>query len=526
MTINEQEKLVIELYNKNINNIIDFVDFKKDIFGRYKINPPQNSDILKIYNDLVSRNIIKKNYNFELLCKKHRVRTLSGVAVIAILTKPYKCPGNCAFCPTQEDMPKSYLSNEPAVMRAIENEFDPKKQVEFRLKSLKNTGHDTSKIEIIIMGGTWSYFDYEYKEYFIKSVFDALNGFDSDTLEESQINNEKSENRCVGLTLETRPDYINEKELIEMRKFGATRIEIGVETIYDDVFELNKRGHFVKEVIEATKLLKDTGFKVCYHLMPGLPGSSVKRDFEMFEKVYNDEKFCPDMVKIYPCVVTKNAEIYNWVKDGTYIPYSDSELMKLLIEIKKITPYWVRINRLIRDIPSTSIEYGNKIPNLREIIKREMLKNGDSCNCIRCREIKEEIINKDDIKLFIDKYEASSGIEYFLSFENNERTILYSFLRLRIPSYYFSKKEHFISDLDKCSIIREIHTYGRVTNFSEKENKNTQHIGFGKNLIKEAEKITLEYKIKKIAVISGIGVKEYYKKNGFEKSGTYMIKNL
>ncbi|MCF7906539.1 tRNA uridine(34) 5-carboxymethylaminomethyl modification radical SAM/GNAT enzyme Elp3 [Patescibacteria group bacterium] len=526
MTIKEQEKLVIELYNQNINNISDFVDMKKNIFGRYKLNPPQNSDVLKIYNDLVFRNIIKKNYNFEFLCKKHRVRTLSGVAVIAILTKPYKCPGNCAFCPTQEDMPKSYLSNEPAVMRAIKNNFDPKKQIEFRLNSLKNTGHDTSKIEIIIMGGTWSYFDYEYKEYFIKSVFDALNGFDSKNLEEAQINNETSKNRCVGLTLETRPDYINEKELIEMRKFGTTRVEIGVESIYDDVFDLNKRGHHVKEVVEATKLLKDAGFKICYHLMPGLPGSSLKRDFEMFEKIYTDQNFCPDMVKIYPCVVTKNAEIYNWVKNGSYIPYSDSELMELLIEIKKITPYWVRINRLIRDIPSTSIEYGNKIPNLREIIKREMNKNGDSCNCIRCREIKGENIDKNNIKLFIDKYEASSGIEYFLSYENKERTVLYSFLRLRIPSYYFSKKDNFIPELKNCSIIREIHTYGLVTNLLEKENKNTQHIGFGKKLIKEAEKITLEYNIKKIAVISGVGVKEYYKKIGFIKSGTYMIKAL
>jgi elongator complex protein 3 len=526
MTIKEQENLVIELYNKKIDNVLDFVNSKRIFFGRHKVSPPQNSDVLKIYNDLVSRNILKKDYNFESLCKKHRGRTLSGVAVIAILTKPYECPGNCAFCPTQKDMPKSYLSNEPAVMRAIKNDFDPKKQVEFRLTSLKNTGHDTSKIEIIIMGGTWSYIDYEYKEYFIKSVFDALNGFDSKTLEESQINNELAKNRCVGLTLETRPDYINEEELIEMRKFGATRVEIGVETVYDDVFKLNKRGHSIKEVIEATRLLKDAGFKVCHHLMPGLPGSSLERDYEMFEKIYNDPNFCPDMVKIYPCVVTKNAEIYDWVKNGSYVPYSDSELKNLLIKIKKITPYWVRINRLIRDIPSTSIEYGNKIPNLREIVKKEMAKNGDVCNCIRCREIKEENINKDNIKLFIDKYEASSGVEYFLSFENEERTTLYSFLRLRIPSYYFSKKENFIPELKNCSIIREIHTYGRVTNFSEKENKNTQHIGFGKKLIKEAEKITLEYNIKKIAVISGVGVREYYKKSDFKKVGTYMIKDL
>lgn len=526
MITKEQEKLVIELYNQDIKSFQDFVDVKKNIFGRYKLNPPQNSEVLRVYNDLVSKNIIKKDYNFEFLCKKHRVRTLSGVAVIAILTKPYECPGNCAFCPTQEDMPKSYLSNEPAVMRAIENDFDPKKQIEFRLNSLKNTGHDTSKIEVIIMGGTWSYFDYEYKEYFIKSVFDALNGFDSETLEESQINNELSEHRCVGLTLETRPDYINEEELIEMRKFGTTRVEIGVESIYDDVFDLNKRGHYVKEVIDATKLLKDAGFKICYHLMPGLPGSSVKRDFEMFERIYADQNFCPDMVKIYPCVVTKNAEIYDWVKNGSYVPYSDSELMELLIKIKKITPYWIRINRLIRDIPSTSIEYGNKIPNLREIIKRKMDKNSDVCNCIRCREIKGENIDKDDIKLFIDKYEASSGVEYFLSFENEKRNVLYSFLRLRIPSYYFSKDEHNISELKNCSIIREIHTYGLVTNLLEKDNKNTQHIGFGKKLIKEAEKITLEYNIKKIAVISGVGVKEYYKKIGFKKAGTYMVKEL
>jgi len=543
---NIYEKFVIELYNSKFITLEDFVLNKKRIFGRAKINPPSNSEILEIYNHLVDKKIIERNKLFEKYCKKHKIRTLSGVSVISILTEEAPCPGNCAFCPSEKDMPKSYLPNEPAVMRAIKCNFDAYKQVVARLSALKHTGHDTSKNEIIIMGGTWSYLNKKYQEKYILNVFKGLN-FDINKLKfiplliqeklsknnikkiqiEQKIN-EKANNRCVGLTLETRPDYINEEELKRMRLFGCTRIEIGVQSTFDDVLNLNRRGHNIEKTIEATRLMKDAGFKICYHMMPNLSGSNLDKDYKMFYDLYNDQNFKPDMLKIYPCVVVKSTDIYKWYQEKKYIPYTDEELINLLIKIKSITPYWVRINRLVRDIPSTSIVAGNKIPNLREIVNKKMHEEGLCCNCIRCREIKDKEIDINNIEMFIEKYNASSGVEYFISFEDSDRKNILSFLRLRIPSNYFSHKEHFIHELNDCTIIREIHTYGIVSSVGEKESDDkSQHHGLGKKLIQEAERITKEeYNIKKIAVISGIGVREYYKKNGFKQIDTYMIKDL
>ena len=543
---NIYEKFVIELYNSKFVSLEDFVLNKKRIFGQAKINPPSNSEILEIYNHLVDKKIIERNKLFEKYCKKHKIRTLSGVSVISILTEEAPCPGNCAFCPSEKDMPKSYLPNEPAVMRAIKCNFDAYKQVVARLSALKHTGHDTSKNEIIIMGGTWSYLNKKYQEKYILNVFKGLN-FDINKLKfiplliqeklsknnikkiqiEQKIN-EKANNRCVGLTLETRPDYINEEELKRMRLFGCTRIEIGVQSTFDDVLNLNRRGHKVEKTIEATRLMKDAGFKICYHMMPNLPGSNLDKDYKMFYDLYNDQNFKPDMLKIYPCVVVKSADIYKWYQEKKYIPYTDEELINLLIKIKSITPYWVRINRLVRDIPSTSIVAGNKIPNLREIVNKKMHEEGLCCNCIRCREIKDKEIDINNIEMFVEKYDASFGIEYFISFEDSERKNILSFLRLRIPSNYFSHKKHFIDELNNCAIIREIHTYGIVSSVGEKESDDkSQHHGLGKKLIQEAERITKEeYNIQKLAVISGIGVREYYKKNGFKQVGTYMIKDL
>lgn len=539
MELTRNQEFVIELY-KNldaINDVEDFVLAKKRIFGQDKISPPTNSDTLKIYNELVGLKQLQKSEKFERFCKKHKARTLSGVSVIAILTEERPCPGNCAFCPTEPDMPKSYLSNEPAVMRAVKCKFNAFSQIQARINALKTNGHDTSKNEIIIMGGTWSYLEPTYQEKFILDTFKGLNNNNevsdnTNLLEEiknQQSINETTENRCVGLTLETRPDYIDEKELVRMREFGCTRIEIGVQTIFDDIATLNKRGHLVNATIKATKLMKDAGFKICYHMMPGLPGSNIEKDIKMFDELYNNQNFKPDMIKVYPCVVVKNAEIYNWMISGKYKPYNNEELFNLLIEIKKLTPYWIRINRLIRDIPSTSIEGGNKIPNLREIVLKKMNQSGLKCNCIRCREIRDKEFNIDDIDLFIEEYEASNGIEYFLSFEDKTRENIFSFLRLRIPSQYFSKEKHFIKELNNSAIIREIHTYGEVVSFN-KENKkeDTQHIGFGRRLIEKAEEIIKQKypEIEKIAVIAGVGVRGYYKKNGFKLEGTYMTKKI
>lgn len=421
-------------------------------------------------------------------------------------------------------MPKSYLSNEPAVMRAIGAKFDPFNQVTVRLKALQANGHPTDKVEIIVLGGSWSAYTKQYQTQFIKRCFDALNGPSkklAKDLNQAQIWNETAKNRCVGLTLETRPDMITEQEIKRFRELGCTRVELGVQSIYDPVLKLNKRGHSVKQVIDATKLLKLAGFKVMYHMMPNLPGSTPAKDLKMFKELFKNPNFQPDLLKIYPCIVTKDAPLYRWFKQKKYKPYSEKQIKNLLIKIKQQIPYYVRLTRLIRDIPAESIIAGNKITNLRQIIHNEV---PGICKCIRCREAghhdgKWQMANG-KLNLRIQKYHASDGIEYFLSFESKDKKVLYAFLRLRINN----DGDNFIDELKNAALIRELHTYGQMAPLGKAGI--VQHLGLGKKLMAEAEIITRKNKVKKIAIISGIGVRQYYKKLGYRLVGTYMVKNL
>ncbi len=528
-----------------------FLKLKRKASKKFGLQNPTNIELLKTYREMTKNNVILRqaqgdiNKTIENLLITKNMRTLSGVAVIAVLTKPYPCPGTCKFCPNEKDMPKSYLSNEPAVMRAILTDFHPYKQVQARLKSLETTGHKTDKIELIIMGGTFSYLPKQYQTWFVKECFRACNGAvgaDRDLPLQHKLN-EKAKHRIIGLTLETRPDYIDEKEIIRMRKLGATRVELGVQSIYDDVLKLNKRGHSVTATIRATRLLKEAGFKINYHLMPNLPGSNYKRDLAMFKELFSNPDFQPDMLKIYPCVVVKNAPIYKWLKTGKYKPYSDQELIELLAEIKKIIPYYVRIMRLIRDIPSTSIVAGNKISNLRQVLKKKSEEEKWQCKCIRCREVRDKFIPRSDVgagrdlplRLFRQDYNASNGKEIFLSFEDRERKNIYSLLRLRINSGVHSlecilrqaQDDDYRLKPELQAIIREVHTYGQMMPIKSKNKKSPQHIGLGKKLILEAERITQkEFNLKKITVISGVGVRDYYRKLGYRLENGYMVKNL
>ncbi len=540
--MNINEYIINQLFKKipvrNQNEY--FLKLKRKASKKFGLPNPTNIEVLEVYRKMVKSKKIKPSKKIEDLLITKNIRTLSGVAVIAVLTKPYACPGTCVYCPTEKDMPKSYLSNEPAVMRAILTDFHPYKQVTARLKSLKATGHKTDKIELIIMGGTFSYFPKQYQTWFVKECFRACNKIDlklkTKNLKQLQKINERSKHRIIGLTLETRPDYIDEKEIIRMRKLGATRVELGVQSIYDDVLKLNKRGHNIKETIKATRLLKEAGFKINYHMMPDLPGSNYKKDLEMFKELFSNPDFQPDMLKIYPCVVVKNSPIYKWWKNGKHKPYSDKKLLELLTEIKKIIPYYVRITRLIRDIPSTSIVAGNKISNLRQVLKKKSEEEGWRCKCIRCREIRNEnpfLLKEggvviENLKLFRQDYNASGGKEIFLSFEDKERKNIYSLLRLRIndeiPPAPFLKRGK-IAVLQDAAIIREVHTYGQMLSLKSKSKKSPQHIGLGKKLILEAERITQEeFNLKKIAVISGVGVRDYYRKLGYGLEDEYMVK--
>lgn len=457
-----------------------------------------------------------QNSQLEKLFRKRGIRSESGVNVVAILTKPLSCPGKCIYCPTPKNMPKSYLPTEPAVLRAVRVDFSPRKQILARLQSLEATGHDASKIELIVMGGTWSAHSHDYQSSYIRACYSALNNSKKpQSLAISQKQNEKSKHRAVGLTLETRPDYITPDELRRMREFGCTRVEIGVQTIYDDIHRLCQRGHGVAEIKTATRLLREAGFKITYHMMLNLPGSNPSRDVAMFEQLFTDPELCPDQIKIYPCVLTADSELEKWYKSGKWKPYSDKVLVNTLVKIKVQIPEWVRVIRVIRDIPATDILAGSKVSNLRQILQENQVQ----CRCIRCREIRTDI--PQNPKLIIRKFRAGEGEEVFLSFEDKSSDKIIALARL-----YLAKKSHRIfPTLDNSAILRELHVYGEHTSVGRKS-ASSQHTGFGRKLLAESEKIARESGFSRMAIISGVGVRGYYRKFGYKLDQTYMVKNL
>jgi len=494
----------------------DLDSFKREIAKKYEIPCPSNIGLLEAYHKLVKNKIVKKSPILEELLRTRPIRSLSGIVNISVLTKPYPCPGKCLYCPTEKGIPKSYVSGEPAVERAKKLNYDPYLQVRKRIEMLKLEGHPTDKIELRIVGGTWSYYPKKYQNWFIKKCFDAGNKKSSKDLKRAQKLNEMARHRIVGLSIETRPDFINLSEIKRLRGLGVTMVELGVQSIYDDILKLNLRGHGVKETIISTELLKDAGFKVLYQMMPNLPGSNLKKDEKMFGELFSNPNFQPDLLKIYPCALLKEAPLYKWWKAGKYKPYTESQLINLVKKIKKKIPYYVRIQRITRDIPSQKVIIGPaKISNLRQIIAREMEREGWQCRCIRCREVREKYEPKEKLYLYRQDYDASGGREIFLSFENKNRTKLYSLLRLRITS-------------QNKATVREIHTYGQLYPLRGRVALiSPQHKGLGKKLIKEAEKIAKnEFGLNKIAVISGVGVRNYWKKLGYKLKDTYMIKNL
>ncbi len=496
---------------------------------------PKKSDLLAVYHKLVKKNKIKTNTVLEKLLTKRAVRTLSGVSIITVLTKPHPCPGKCVYCPDEKAMPKSYISDEPAAARALQLLFDPYEQIVRRIDALQKNGHPTDKIELIVKGGTWNAYPLDYQYWFILRCFQACNSRNlkskiknlkleleklKNSLIKEQSKNETARHRIVGLTLETRPDFINKKTVWQMREQGCTRVELGAQTIDDKILKTVKRGHGSTEIKNAMKLLKLYGFKVDLHLMPQLPGATPSKDLKMMKEIFDNPDYRPDMIKIYPCTVVKNSELYTWLKKGKYKPYSDKKLLETLIAFKTTVPRYVRISRLIRDIPSHHIEAGNKMTNLRQVIQTEMAKRGLKCNCLRCREIGHVDSRKLKVeslkpKLFIDKYEASDGKEYFLSFEDIKRNIVFAFCRLRVDKNGLFP-----------AFIRELHTYGQSLELKTRNKKDSQHKGFGKQLVAMSEKICKDNNIDTLAVISGVGVKGYYKKLGFKENQTYLVKKL
>jgi len=538
---------------------------------------PTSIELWAAYRGLLKKKSIKPSPKLERILRIKDVRTDSGVAPITVLTKPWACPGKCVYCPTEARMPKSYISSEPAAARALSLDFDPYRQVTQRVGALERNGHQANKIELIIKGGTWSAYPWKYRRWFVKRCFDAANHFVSHrdpgldpgtgsrfvgrnvklrypSLEASLKANEKAGYRIIGLTVETRPERIDAEEIKRLREIGCTRVELGVQTLSDNVLKLTKRGHTVADVIRATALLKTAGFKVDYHILPGQPGSTPKRDLKDFQRVFADPDFRPDMVKIYPCVVMKGSELYEWTERGEFKPLEGSQLRDLLIEMKTLVPRYCRISRMIRDFPAKDIAFGTKVSNLRDEISHEMKKRGLACVCLRCREaghVPKVRGMKYAIRpcLFEEWYDNAGGREVFLSVEDKDRKAVFAFLRLRLPPPSVIARRpvrrvdeaisgdcsaplavtQIYSDfpvLRDAAIVRELHTYGTALDLNQTRSDAVQHKGYGKMLMHEAEKIAEREGYMKVAVISGIGVREYYKMLGYRLKETYMVKYL
>ena len=545
---------------KQLKPGINLDKLKKSAARKYKLKKiPTNIEILNLLNEKE-----RKLYKDYFITKP--VRTLSGVAPIAVMTKPLPCPhakkgGPCSYCPGGPssvfgDIPQSYTGKEPATMRGLRAGFDSYLQVFNRLEHYIVLGQVPEKVELIIMGGTFPSFEKEYQEEFVKYCFKALNDFseifykkkfdykkfneffelpcdvfnkertkriqdklrkikETCALEKEQERNETSKIRCVGLTIETRPDYGKLKEGNEMLRLGCTRVELGIQSVYDDVLDRIKRGHSVNDSIESIKILKDLGFKLNFHYMVGLPGIGT-RELDGLKELFLNEDFKPDMLKLYPCMVMKGTELYKEWKKGKYKPLTTEKAAEVIVEFKRYVPEYCRIMRVQRDIPSYATEAGPGRTNLRQYVNKILEDKKIKCRCIRCREIGRNI-KKGKVKLKVFEYKASKGKEFFISLEDDNS--LYGFCRLRFPSEFLRK------EITKDSaLIRELHVYGELTELGEKGK--VQHKGYGKLLLKKAEEISRKNKKNKIVVISGVGVREYYKKFGYKREDVYMVKKI
>ena len=472
------------------------------------------------------------------ILRKRPTRTISGVSVVAVMTSPYKCPHEtapCLYCPggPKDDeigTPQSYTGLEPAALRAIQNNYDPFQQTKSRLVQLSAIGHPISKIDLIIMGGTLFAHPKEYQKNFIKGCIDAVIGKKTEKIEKSIELAENSVNRLIGLTLETRPDCCSIEDLDYALNLGATRVEIGVQTLNDEIFNFIKRGHGVKEVTEAFQVLRDHSLKVTAHMMPFLPKSTPEMDLDVFKTLFTDERFIPDEIKIYPTLVIKGTELYHLWKNKEYIAPSNQEVVDFIVEVKKIIPKHIRIKRILRDIPAYKILGGPNKSNLRELVWERADHLNVRCRCLRCREVghlynKYKISPKlDDIRLNITKYDGSNGIESFIAFEDEKQDIIIGFLRLRYPSDKTTRPEII---KNKTTLVRELHVYGPEMELGESKGLAWQHQGYGRKLLEKAEEISKdEFDCNKIIVISGIGAREYYIKNGYKLDGPFVSKIL
>ena len=468
------------------------------------------------------------------------VRTSSGVAPVTVLTAPAGCPGQCIFCPDDWRMPKSYIFDEPGAQRAERDGFDPFKQTLGRIDAFESIGHDTSKVELLILGGTWSAYSQDYREWFVRRCFDAMNAYGdpdfvpSASLKEAQRRNVFSSHRNVGLVVETRPDWITPDEIRHLRLLGVTKVQIGVQSLDDEVLEMNMRGHSVAEVRHALGLLRTAGFKLHLHWMPNLYGATLDSDRVSFRSFFDDPAIRPDELKIYPCSLIAGTELYQRWLAGDYSPYSEQELVALLADIKPSVPPYTRINRLFRDIPAHHIAAGVKTSNLREVVQRELARRGERCGCIRCREVRRQQVREEALRLQVSTYTTDLTDEYFLQFVvaedgetgpevvNLERAPIAGFLRLSLPKTPLAGSRAFLDEIQGNALIREVHVYGPALAIGNAEAGAAQHVGIGTRLLAEARRISRNAGFNRISVIAATGTQAYYAARGFEAGELFM----
>ncbi len=535
----------------------EFAKYKKDLCKKHSVKKiPSNIQILlnAKKEDLKDIKIITKP-----------IRSISGVSVVAVMSAPFPCPhGKCTFCPGGPgsyygDVPQSYTGKEPSTMRGIRNNYDAYLQVFNRLEQYVAIGRVPDKVELIIMGGTFPSYDINYQNSFVRDCYMAMNDFgklffpkgefDFDaykeffempgefenkerverikkklvlmkkelSLEEVKKENETAKIRCVGLTEETKPDWAFLEHGNTMLNHGCTRVELGVQTVYDEVLKKTNRGHDLKDTIKSIRILKDLGFKINAHLMPGLPDVTKEKDVEGLKEIFKNPDFRPDMLKIYPCMVAPGTALYAFYKAGKFKPLTTDEAAQIIAEFKPSIPEYCRVQRINRDVPTKQWAAGVGLTNLRQYMDQ---KYKPKCRCIRCREPKDHEINWKKVELVVREYEASKGKEFFISYEDTSQDIILGFCRLRFPSTSLRPEI-----TDSSALIREVHVYGQAIEIG-KEGEEVQHKGLGKKLVKKAEEITKENGKNKIVIISGVGVREYYKKLGYQNDGPYVSKNL
>lgn len=500
--------------------------------------------LVAAYHEMVQSGDLRSDGRLLDRLRMKPVRTLSGVATVTVLTKPYPCPGKCIFCPTDVRLPKSYLPDEPGAMRGLEHDFDPYAQVRSRIQALEVLGHPTDKIELLILGGTWSSYRRDYQEWFVERCFDAMNelsqhgevqewkqhaergvanaprdGLTSDGLGEAHALNETAGHRNVGLVIETRPDEINPEELRWLRRLGVTKVQLGAQSLDDRILTMNHRGHDVDGTRRAAALLRAAGFKMVLHWMPNLLGATPESDRQDFARLWRG--FCPDEIKIYPNQLLRNAELYEYWKRGEFHPYTTEQLIALLADVKPGIPRYCRVNRVIRDIPSTNVVEGNRRTSLRQDVHAELRRRGTRCQCVRCREVRGReldpaALGSDDLV-----YGADHAEEHFISYVTPEDKLA-GFLRLSLPTA--DAPQTGLRELDGAALIREVHVYGQSLPVGEEQDGAAQHAGLGTQLLQRAAALAKANGFHRLAVISAVGTRQYYLERGFERGELYLVK--